>query len=142
MSNPIVTEQLLNCSSELVWEAITRADQMRRWFFSEIENFSPELGFSTEFNVHAEGKDFLHQGKIIEVSPQASIRYDWRYGGYPGESTVNWQLSPHEAGTLLTVTHQGIDSFPQSEPAFTAESCQGGWQYFINQRLKDYIQTI
>ncbi len=142
MNKPIVTKQLLTHPPELVWNAITQAAQMRKWFFSEIEDFSPELGFSTEFNVHAEGKDFLHRWKIIEVSPQLSILYDWRYGGYPGESTVNWQLSPQENGTLLTVTHRGIDSFPQSEPAFTEESCRGGWQYFINQRLKDYMQTI
>ncbi len=85
MSKAIVTNQLLTHPPEPVWNAITQAAQMRKWFFSEIENFSPEPGFSTEFNVHAAGKDFLHQWKIIEVSPQASILYDWRYGGYPGK---------------------------------------------------------
>jgi uncharacterized protein YndB with AHSA1/START domain len=92
-TGPIVVEQTFNAPIAVVWKAITDKDQMRQWFFETMTEFEPELGFETEFNVRCEDRDFLHQWKITEVVPEKRIAYGWRYGGYPGDSMVAWELT-------------------------------------------------
>ncbi len=112
---------------------------MRQWFFENIPTFRPEVGFATEFIVESPERTFLHQWKITEVEPPQRIVYYWLYGGYPGESYVTFQLSGMDSGTHLRITHAGVESFPQEVPEFTKQSCQEGWDYFIGNRLKTYL---
>jgi uncharacterized protein YndB with AHSA1/START domain len=140
-TEPIVVEQTFDAPIEKVWEAVTDADQMRQWFFEPIETFEPRIGFQTRFTVEADGREYLHLWKITEVKPPHKIVYNWRYGGHPGDSFVTWELSDEGEGTKLTVTHDGTHTFPRDDPAFTRESGQNGWEYFIQQRLKAFVET-
>jgi hypothetical protein len=38
---------------------------------------------------------------------------------------------------VLTV--EVLEDFPDDIPEFRRESCIGGWNYFINHRLKEYL---
>lgn len=125
-SNPIVVEQTFNVPIGVVWKAISDVDQMRRWFFGTITNFVPEPGFRTQFNVRAEDQDYLHMWKVTEVIPERKLSYSWQYGGYPGDSLVTWELLEISGGAKLTLTHEGIETFPQDNPIFTREACQEG----------------
>ena len=58
----------------------------------------------------------------------------------PGETTVTWELSEAEVGTTLKLTHAGLDSFPDDDQAFTRESTQAGWDYFVRDSLKAYLE--
>jgi len=135
----IVVSQNFSAPSETVWKAITRLDQMREWFFNNIPAFQAEVGFTTEFLVSNEGRNFTHQWEIIEVIEQKRIVYDWRYKEWPGAGTVAFDLASNETGSTLTVTSSGMHSFPQDIPEFKRESCQGGWEYFIGQELKRFL---
>ena len=42
--------------------------------------------------------------------------------------------------TLLRLTHQMPEDLPDDVPEFTRESCQGGWEYFIKGRLKEFLE--
>jgi len=137
---PVVIEETLKAPPEKVWKAITNTDQMRQWFFEAIPDFKPEPGFNTSFNVRAENADYLHLWTVTEVVPQKKVVYRWRYGGVPGDSSVTWELAGTPAGTKLRLTHSGTESFPQDNPVFRRESCQGGWEYFIRDRLKNYLE--
>jgi uncharacterized protein YndB with AHSA1/START domain len=137
---PIVVEQTFRAPLEHVWQAITDKAQMPRWFFEEIRDFRPEQGFETEFTVHNEGKDYLHRWKVTEVLPGRKIAYDWLYPDFPGASFVVWELAETANGTRLRLTHTGVSSFPQEEPAFQRASCQGGWEYFF-ERLGRYLDS-
>ena len=139
MAAPIVVSETYDASPDVVWRAITDADEMRQWFFETMEEFRPEPGFETKFNVHHDGRDYLHIWRVTEVEPQQKIVYGWRYGGHPGESTVTWQLTPVAGGTRLELSHVGVESFPQDDPAFRRESCRGGWECFIQERLKAHL---
>ncbi len=139
-SKPIVTEQIYHAPIEVVWKAITDKDQMRQWFFEPMTEFEPEPGFETQFIVKVEDQVYLHLLKLIDVVPLKRIVYDWRYGGYPGISTVAWDLSETAKGTKLVLTHEGIETFPQDNPVFSRESGQGGWDYFIRDSLKRFLQ--
>jgi len=58
-STPIVIERTFNAPIEKIWKALTDINQMRQWYFPQLEDFKPQEGFETQFNVHHEGKDFL-----------------------------------------------------------------------------------
>jgi len=139
-TTPIVVEETYHAPVSLVWQAITDRDHMRQWFFEPITEFQPEIGFETEFDVLCEGQNYPHQWKVTEVVQEALIVYDWRYGGYPGSSSVRWELSETPNGTKLRFTHRGHESFPQDNPIFNSKTCQAGWDYFLHESLKSFLE--
>ena len=48
----------------------------------------------------------------MEVIPEKKLKYGWRYNGYAGNSFVTYDLSAEDEKTKLTLTHQGIETFP------------------------------
>ncbi len=139
-SDPIVVEQTFNAPIAAVWKAITDKHQMRQWFFQPIPDFEPKAGFETQFNVRSEGQDYPHLWKVTEVVAEKKITYQWRYGGYDGNSSVTWELSESPAGTKLKLRHEGHETFPQDNPVFSREKGQAGWEYFVQESLKEFLQ--
>ena len=126
-TEPIVVEQAYDVPGSTVWRAITDKDQMRQWYFETMTEFKPEPGFESSFIVQCEGVDYSHLWTVTIVVPETKIAYRWRYEGYPGDSTVTWDLSDTPRGTLLKLTHSGIETFPQDDPIFSRESGVAGW---------------
>ncbi len=139
-TDPIVVEQTYNVPVAVVWKAITDKEQMRQWYFEPMTDFEPEVGFETQFDVQNEGQIFPHQWKVTEVVPETRIAYDWRYGGYPGDSSVTWELSETPDGTKLTLTHRGQETFPKDDPMFSREGGEAGWRYFLHESLKAFLE--
>ena len=137
---PVVVEQTFNTSIDTVWNSITRIEQMRQWYFENIPAFKAEVGFETQFNVHSQGRNFLHMWKVIEVLPNKMITYNWKYDGYPGDSFVVFELFDQNNLTKLRLTHQVQESFPEDIPELTRQSCAEGWTFFINKSLKDILE--
>jgi len=138
-SQPIVVEQVYEAPASEVWSAITDKTKMPQWFFEPIADFEPRVGFETRFTVDLEDASYEHLWRIVDVVPEQRIVYEWRYGGLPGNSTVTWELSPAPPGTKLKLTHVVHESFPDDDPAFTREAGVAGWQYFIQESLKAYL---
>jgi uncharacterized protein YndB with AHSA1/START domain len=136
----IIVEQIFNQNIKTVWNAITQLDQMKQWFFENIPTFIAEVGFETQFNVKAPSRDFLHCWKITEVIPKKKIVYTWKYEGLTGEGTISFELFEENNQTKLVLTNEGLESFPQEISEFSRESCIAGWDYFIKQRLKEYLK--
>jgi len=137
---PIVVEQTFNATIDTVWKAITQVDLMRQWYFDNIPSFRSEVGFETQFNVHSEGRDFLHMWRVTEVVPGKKIVYDWRFAEYAGDASVAFELIKQDNLTRLRLTCTVRESFPEGIPEFTRESCIGGWEYFIKKSLKEYLE--
>ena len=138
---PIIVEQMIDASLEAVWDALTQIDQMRLWYFENIPSFKPEVGFETRFDIHNGNRHFLHVWTVTDVVPMKLIRYDWRYEGYAGDSFVTFELSSHENSTKVRLTHEVRESFAAEIPEFTRESGVAGWKYFINDRLREFLET-
>jgi len=138
-NKPIIVEQTFTTSISNVWNAITKLDQMRQWYFENIESFEPEVGFETQFNVESQGRNFLHLWTVTEVVQMKKITYNWKYDGYTGDSYVTFELFEEENQTRLQLTHAVIESFPMDVPEFTRASCTAGWNYFIRNRLKEFF---
>jgi len=136
---PIRVEITIHKDPETVWAAITEPDQMRKWFFDNIPDFKPVIGYEVEFDVESETRVFPHQWRVTEVIPRKLVRYNWKYGGYKGNSYVTFELRPENGSTRLTLTHTVTEDFQTDIPEFTRESCIGGWQYFVGERLKEYL---
>jgi uncharacterized protein YndB with AHSA1/START domain len=137
---PVIISQTYIATPAAVWKAITDPHEMRRWYFDTMEDFQPRPGFETQFNVEANGKDYLHHWTVLESVPERKLVYEWRYPDYPGESTVTWELMPAGNDTQVTLTHRGIESFPQDNADFAPASFTGGWNYFLGERLKTYLE--
>ncbi|MHA6246554.1 SRPBCC family protein [Pontibacter sp. CAU 1760] len=138
--SPIIVAQTYQATREQVWKAITEPEQMRQWFFQAIPDFKPEVGFETEFEVQAESRSFPHQWRVTEVEPLHKLVYNWRYEGYSGDSYVVFELFEKGLQTQLRLTAVTTADFPEDIPEFRRESCIGGWEYFIQEGLYDYLQ--
>ena len=46
---------------------------MIKWFFDNIPEFKPEVGFETQFNVNTGERDFHHVWTITEAIPGQKI---------------------------------------------------------------------
>ncbi|MDQ7816039.1 MAG: SRPBCC domain-containing protein [Melioribacteraceae bacterium] len=135
----IIVEETFNSPIEFVWAALTEIEQMRLWYFDNIPSFKPEVGFKTQFDVRSETRNFTHKWKVTEIIPTKKIKYEWTYEGYTGRSTTLFELFSQENSTKLILTVEVLEDFPDDIPEFKRESCIGGWNYFINNRLKEYL---
>ena len=137
--DPIIIKESFRISVNKLWNALTEVDQMRQWFFENIPDFKPEVGFQTQFAVVNEGRTFTHLWTITEVVPDKKIVYNWKYKEYPGDSLAIFELSQENDQTLLRLTLKILEDFPAEIPEFSRESCIGGWNYFLGERLKEYL---
>jgi hypothetical protein len=51
-----------------------------------------------------------------------------------------WELSEPSQGAKLKLTHSGHETFPRDNPIFSRESGQAGWDYFIQESLKAFLE--
>jgi len=139
---PIIVEEYYKRSVADVWAAITELDQMHQWFFDNIPAFEARAGFEVSFDVVAPSRVFPHVWKIVEVEPNKKITYDWSSGdAYEGAGLVTFELFPDDVRTKLRLTNKITQDYPTGIPEFTTESCRGGWNYFIKDRLKNYLEA-
>jgi len=136
----VVVEQTFNTTPENVWQAITELDLMHQWYFENIPDFKAEVGFETQFNIHNEGRNFLHKWKVTEVVPLKKISYNWKFEGYNGDSFVTFELFKKGEQTTLRLTATITEDFDDNIPEFKRESCIAGWEYFIKQNLKEFLE--
>ena len=140
--SPIIIEQAFEKPASYVWQAITELKHMQNWFFNNIWNFKAEVGFKTSFIISNDGRDFNHLWEIIRVVPNKTIKYNWKYEGYPGNSNVEFNLNEYASKTNLKLIVTILEDFPDSIPEFKLESCKAGWDYFIKFSLKNYIDNM
>jgi len=68
--DPVVVEQSFNAAPEIVWKAKTEIDQMRQWYFDNIPDFKPEIGFEIQ-DIAEYGKlKFVESSKMAVIAPK------------------------------------------------------------------------
>src|SRR3984957_10103929 len=135
---PLILERILEAPVELIWRCITTREDMHRWFF-ELEEFKPEVGFKFDFTVEHQGMKYCHLCRVTEVIPKKKLAFTWRYDGHQGDSLVTMELLPEGRKTKLKLTHEGLETFPQT-PQFPRKNFENGWN-FITTALKDYVEN-
>lgn len=138
-TEPFVIERTFDAPVEMVWKAISKKEDMKRWYF-ELAEFKPELGFQFEFIVEHKGMKYHHLCQVTEVIPQKRLAYTWRYQGHPGDSLVSFDLVAEGGKTRLKLTHLGLETFPPV-PAFARTNFMQAWTQLIGSELKDFAEN-
>lgn len=138
-NQPFVLERTLDAPVSKVWSAITDITEMRKWYF-DLDGFEPTIGFEFTFRgCGAEGEEYLHLCKVLEVVPGTKISYSWRYDNKPGNSVVTFELAAQGDTTTLRLTHTGLETFDTENPDFAPSSFASGWTEIIGKSLPDYL---
>lgn len=135
---PLVIERTMDAPVAQVWQAMTTLEGVSRWFF-DLKEFKPKVGFEFAFAVEHKGLMYSHLCRITEVVPQKKLAFTWRYKGHPGDSLVTFELAATGKKTKLTLTHEGLETFPKT-PQFVRKNFVGGWN-FIGSALQDYVEN-
>ncbi|RMD48896.1 MAG: SRPBCC domain-containing protein [Ignavibacteria bacterium] len=136
---PVIVEEEYKVKRDVVWDALTNPETMRKWYFENIPDFQPKVGFKTKFIVENEGRVFPHLWEVTEVVPLEKISYTWRFENWAGDGYVVFTLSDTPEGTKLKLENFVTEDFDDSVPEFKRESCEGGWTFFLKQRLKNFL---
>jgi len=140
-NEPIILERTFNAPADKVWKALTNIDQKRQWYF-QLEDFKAEPGFEFQFEGGPDDRKYLHKCRITEVVPGKKLKYSWRYEGYEGNSFVTFELIPEGNKTRLTLTHEGLETFPMNNPDFDKKNFMSGWTQIIGTSLKDFVEKV
>ena len=138
-NEPIIIELILNSGTDKVWDALTRKEQMKIWYF-DLPEFKAEVGFEFEFEAGDEIKMYLHLCKIIEAVDGEKLRHSWRYDGYEGNSFVTWELFAEGEQTRLKFIHEGLESFPESNPDLAKNNFVAGWNEIVGNSLPNFLK--
>ena len=136
----INVERTYAAPAEKVWEALTNRDEMAKWYF-DLEAFKPEIGFKFKFEGGPPEKSYLHLCEVTDVIEGRKIQYSWRYDQYPGNTLVTFEIFPGGDNTRVRLTHEGLDTLPQDNPDFAEENFREGWNSFIGEELKKFVEA-
>ena len=68
------------------------------------------------------------------------LSYSWRYDGYAGNSVVSFELFEEGNKTRLKLTHEGLETFPLSNPDFAKGNFVAGWNHILDKSLKVFVE--
>lgn len=139
--HPIIVVQSFDSPIEKVWNAITDVEQMRQWYFDNIPDFKPEVGFETRFIVQSDERNFTHIWRVTEVILLKKIGYTWDFEEYSGQGFSTFDLAEKGGKVNLSLTSHVIRNFPDNIPEFKRESGQAGWEYLIKKSLKEFLEN-
>lgn len=136
MSEQIQQSITVNETREKVFEALTDAEELMRWFPSEVES-DPRPGgtFRYEWKFQDESQNGLQEGEYLEVKENERIRYPWEAG--PLATEVEIDLSKTDAGTRVDLRHSGWEPDPESQEV--REMHGRVWGGYLN-NLKLYLE--
>jgi uncharacterized protein YndB with AHSA1/START domain len=83
--------------------------------------------------------EYHHLCRITEVVAPSRLAYTWRYKGHEGDSLVTFELFADGARTRLKLTHEGLETFPET-PSFARQNFIEGWTQLIGSSLKEFVE--
>jgi len=107
----IVFKRLLSHAPELVWDAITKPDELREWLMCSSARIEGRTGGEIEM---VSGPSQFHiKGKILAWDPPRVYEHEWKVAPVPampnGEDAIfRYELVPQGSHTLLTVTYRRL----------------------------------
>jgi len=138
MDKPLIKEFYYNVPIEKVWETLTDKEKMREWYFPQLQQFEPVVGYKFEFEDNS--AEYQKEWIVTKVAEGRTLAHSWAYKGYPGSSEVIFNLSAEGSQTKLRVTQTGLESFP-NHPHFRRERFESGWDNLLGQNLKALLEN-
>ena len=136
--NEVVVERFIRATPQRVFAALTDAQELERWFFTEVQT-DPRPGGSYAMWWRSEKepeRDHRRLGRYLEFVPGERLTFEWRGDGTGpkeltqiGETTVTITLKAEAGGTRLRLVHTG---WADNEVARKSrESHRGGWTFYV-----------
>jgi len=145
----VVSEIQIAAPPERVFQALTDAAQLRRWFANpscpnhlwEMDarpggryHYTTEKGTVVVNNV----SEFECHGEILEYDPPRLLVYTWIANWHEGKTrstVVRWELTPQAGGTHVKVTHSGL-----AHESVARKDYSGGWVGVL-EHLKKFVES-
>ena len=139
----VIGEMQVAAPAERIFQALTSSDQLMRWWNGEggpcrvkLWEMDARLGGKYRYVVEdperamLPGGEAVIAGDIVEFDPPRTLAYTWSstFHSKPEVPTlVRWELVANQGGTLVKMTHSGLQSLP--EGATYADGWPGviGW---------------
>jgi len=127
----------IKSSPEVVFKALTQADELMRWFPTRVES-DPRPGgkfkFTWEFaNASENGSQ---QGEYVEVLPNRKLSYTWTAESIP--TLVTFNLIESDGETTVELDHSSIQEGADQGKLHDMHANQ--WGFFL-MNLKSYLET-
>lgn len=134
---------IIQAPIEKVYQAITKVEELRKWWTYDCSFDSAKLSDKYTFRFGAiyktmQVKELVLNEKVIwkcveHFYPDESLikNNEWE-----GTEIIFYLTNNLDNGTLLDFTHVGLT--PELE---CFDICQKGWNYFLNESLKAYLEA-
>ncbi len=144
----IVSEVDIVAPAARVFQALTTASELKRWFGSpecpaKFWEMDPRpggrYGYATEAgSVVVNGvRQFDCHGEILEYDPPRLLVYTWLANWHDDiarPTVVRWELTPTQTGTHVKVTHSGL-----AQEAAARKDYSAGWPEVV-EMLKKFVE--
>ena len=133
MNSDIIQKSIeVNTTPELAFKAISNEDDLKKWWV-DVPQLEKSIGGKLNFRFLKENsklleKDYIIEGKILELIPNQKLSYSWKPNDDPNypSTIVTWSIEPIENRIKITVLHSGLKN------AKDYSRLNEGWAYFIN----------
>lgn len=140
-SNSIQKSIEVKATPESAFHAISDEKELQKWWV-DVPKLEQLKGGNVSFRFLKENsqnldKDFVIEGKILEIIPYQKLSYTWKPVDEPDypNTVVTWTINSVNNKTKVTVLHSGVKN--AKDYSHLAE----GWAYFIN-RLENLLNAI
>ncbi len=105
---------VINASREKVWEALTKAEIVKQYFFGTDLDTTWEVGSPIFFRGEWEGKPYEDKGTVLEYVPLETLSYNYwsAFSGLEDKpelyQLIRFDLSDAEGGTEVTITQSNV----------------------------------
>jgi len=135
-----VYQLYIRATPEQVWDAITKSEFRRKYFFGTSIESTFEAGASMR-SLSPDGTEVWGDNTVLESDPPRKLVHTWR-SLYDAElsqeedSRVTWQIDPAQRGlSKLTLIHDRLEGAPK-----TAAHVAGGWMWVLS-GMKTLLET-
>ena len=122
-----------------VFEALTSAERLQRWFMSRAET-DPRPGgaFKFAWDFADAAQNGTQQGQFLEVEPGKVVSYTWQARPAPAPlTTVTFTLTPEGDSTRVSLAHTGFGAGADGRAALDQHA--GPWDFYLA-NLKAYLE--
>lgn len=129
----IVIDRIIPFPREMVWEALTDADQLSAWLMPN--DFRPVAGHAFTFRTKpAPGFDGIVHATVEAIEPPSRLAITWKGGGI--DTLVTFELEEAGGRTRLRLRHEGFRGFSNLVPRLILGS---GWKSLVGRKLPDFL---
>ena len=136
--------RIINVDPATAFDAWTQPEHIRRWSCPEDHTVSDsrvDLTVGGDYKLQMQSPEGTHtaRGTYREIDRPHRLVYTWDWdeeGFQMGETVVTVEFQAHEAGTQVTVTHEGFPAPEATEEHLKGwESCLDGLERHLTSQL-------